>query len=108
VVKITIPERNAVMRNLIIFFRLIEDWRIAIIVLMTYLLYIKSDFLNWRNIVVFSLAGSLAANTKFLLVPTVGIFFSLAIVKIIITAIRQSYINLKNIMPIEEIRFNIE
>ncbi|MGK7945644.1 MAG: hypothetical protein AB4058_14370, partial [Microcystaceae cyanobacterium] len=41
---------------------------------------------------------SLAANTKFLLVPTVGLFFSLAVLKIVIDAIRQSSINLKNIL----------
>ena len=79
---------------------LIGNVGVAIVILMTYLLYCRENFLNWRNIGVFTLGGFLAANTKFLLVPMVAIFFILALAKIIVTALDQ-----KNINPLKIFQF---
>jgi hypothetical protein len=62
---------------------LIGNVGMAIVILMTYLLYIDKNFISKQNIIVFTLAGSFAANTKFLLVPMLSIFFIFVIVKII-------------------------
>ena len=56
---------------------------VAILILMTYLLYLKKDFLTWKNVIVYTLAGAAAANTKYLLVPPVFLIYGLTLIRII-------------------------
>jgi hypothetical protein len=56
----------------------------SIAILMTYLLYIKKDFLNPRNIIIFTIGAGIAANTKYLMVPPVFIIFIFALIRIIL------------------------
>jgi hypothetical protein len=56
---------------------------VTVVILCTYLLWLDYRFLKTTNIVIFVIAGTVAANTKFLLVPIVGLFFLLALMRII-------------------------
>ncbi len=55
----------------------------SIAIIMTYLLYVRNDFLNRKNIIVFTLAAAAAANIKYLMVPPIFIIFSLAWLRIV-------------------------
>lgn len=71
---------------------------LSITIIITYLLYIKDDFIKLKNILIFVLGGFLAANSKYLLVPplTIVIFFaSLRIFWLIVFKNKQKII--KNI-----------
>lgn len=56
---------------------------VSIAIIMTYLLYVKNDFLNRKNIIVFTLASATAANTKYLMVPPILIILFFALGRII-------------------------
>jgi hypothetical protein len=56
---------------------------VAIAILMTYLLYIKDNFLTKKNIIIFVLAAGGAANIKYLMVPPIFIIFIFAWLRII-------------------------
>lgn len=62
---------------------LIGNVGVTIVIFCTYLLWLDYRFLKPLNIVIFVLAGAVSANTKFLLVPIVGLFFLLALIRII-------------------------
>jgi hypothetical protein len=56
---------------------------VSIALIMTYLLYIRNDFLNWKNVIVFTLASATAANIKYLMVPPIFIIICFALGRII-------------------------
>ena len=56
---------------------------LSITLIMTYLLYIKDDFLTRKNLIIFVIAGAGAANIKYLLVPPLTIIIFFALVRII-------------------------
>lgn len=56
---------------------------VAITILMTYLLYTKDNFLSWRNVIIFTIGGAIAGNTKFLLTVPVAIVLAFVLGKII-------------------------
>ncbi|MBE9117807.1 hypothetical protein IQ249_18060 [Lusitaniella coriacea LEGE 07157] len=64
---------------------------VAILILMTYLLYVREDFLNWRNFILFSLAGAAAANTKYLTVPPIAIILVFVIGRVIFLYARRAW-----------------
>lgn len=70
---------------------------VAILILMTYLLYVRDDFLNWRNFILFSLAGAAAANTKYLMVPPIAIIMVFAVGRVVFLYARRDWQNPKKI-----------
>ena len=72
---------------------------LSITLIMTYLLYIKDDFLNSKNILIFTLGGFIAANTKYLLVPPLAVIMLFVFVRILwLIIVKNKEQNLKKII----------
>ncbi|MBL1210840.1 hypothetical protein [Geminocystis sp. GBBB08] len=55
----------------------------AITLVLTYLLYFKEDFINYKNVGIFILGGFIAANSKYLLVPPLVLVIFFVFIRII-------------------------
>lgn len=55
----------------------------SIVLILTYLLFIREDFINYKNIFIFVLGGFIAANSKYLLVPPLALVIALIFVRIV-------------------------
>ncbi len=69
----------------------------SMVILCTYLIYIDPKYLTRQNILFFILGGAIAANTKFLMVPIVALFFILAVARIIYLQISWNPVNFNRI-----------
>lgn len=56
---------------------------LSITLIMTYLLYLREDFITAKNISIFILGGFIAANTKYLLVPPLAIIMAFVFLRIL-------------------------
>jgi len=55
----------------------------SITIILTYLLFIKEDFINHKNIIIFIIGGFIAANSKYLLVPPLFLLILVAMGRIL-------------------------
>jgi hypothetical protein len=55
----------------------------AIALIITYLLYLKEDFINYKNVSIFILGGFIAANSKYLLVPPLVLVIFFVFIRIL-------------------------
>ncbi len=55
----------------------------SIALIITYLLYLKEDFINYKNVSIFILGGFIAANSKYLLVPPLALIMLLVFIRIV-------------------------
>lgn len=55
----------------------------AIALILTYLLYLKEDFINYKNVSIFILGGFIAANSKYLLVPPLALVMFFVFIRIL-------------------------
>lgn len=55
----------------------------AITLIITYLLYLKEDFINYKNVSIFILGGFIAANSKYLLVPPLVLVIFFVFIRIL-------------------------
>jgi len=55
----------------------------AIALIITYLLYLKEDFINYKNVSIFILGGFIAGNSKYLLVPPLVLVIFFVFVRIL-------------------------
>lgn len=65
----------------------------SMVILCTYLFYVDQKNITRQNIFFFILGGAIAANTKFLMVPIVALFFGLALARIIYLQITWNPLN---------------
>ena len=70
---------------------------LSITLIMTYLLYLREDFITAKNIIIFILGGFIAANSKYLLVPPLAIIMVFVFLRILwLIIFRWSKSNNKN------------
>lgn len=55
----------------------------TIALIITYLLYLKEDFINYKNVSIFILGGFIAANSKYLLVPPLVLVMFFVFIRIL-------------------------
>ncbi|MGI0479759.1 hypothetical protein ACN4EE_03105 [Geminocystis sp. CENA526] len=55
----------------------------SIVLIITYLLFIKEDFINYKNISMFILGGFIAGNSKYLLVPPLALVMAFVFARIL-------------------------
>lgn len=74
----------------------------SITLIITYLLYLKEDFINYKNVSIFILGGFIAGNSKYLLVPPLALVMFFVFLRILwLILYRFNAINkIKNILTL--------
>ncbi|BAQ64520.1 hypothetical protein [Geminocystis sp. NIES-3709] len=62
---------------------LITNVGFSITIILSYLLFLKEDFINYKNIFIFILGGFITANSKYLLVPPLALLIFIIFLRIL-------------------------